>query len=184
MKKLLNILLPLSLFWMLTASRCKKDVLPPETQDGKNTIGCYIDGELFVPGGGGLAPIKTCYYQLIYPSESGYVFQLAAKRHENNDCGLKAITITLDSIRIVEGNTYKLSFYKVGNGNGRYNHYPPVCGDPIKFETFDESSGEIYFRKFDEVNHIAAGTFWFTAVNSLGDTVKITDGRFDMEFTR
>ena len=84
MKKLLNILLPLSLFWMLTASRCKKDVLPPETQDGKNTIGCYIDGELFVPGGGGLAPIKTCYYQLIYPSESGYVFQLAAKRHEKN----------------------------------------------------------------------------------------------------
>jgi hypothetical protein len=169
---------------MFTASRCKKEELPPETQEGKNTFGCYINGELLVPGGGGLGPIKTCYYQSIYPGESGYVFQLEAKRSEDNDCGLRTVTITLDSVRIVEGNTYKLGIYKIGNGNGRYNHYPPICGDPIKFETFDESSGEIYFKKFDEVNHIAAGTFWFTAVNSMGDTVKITDGRFDMKYTR
>lgn len=36
------------------------------------------------------------------------------------------------------------------------------------------------FKKFDETNNIASGAFWFNAVNLTGDTVKVTDGRFDM----
>ncbi len=183
MKKLFYILLPLTLFWMLTASRCKKEVLPPETQEGKNTFGCYINGELFVPGGGGLGPIKTCYYQSIYPGESGHVFQLEAKRKGSGDCSLTTITITLDSVRIVGGNSYNLSMLNKGHGGGRYSDYP-VCGPSIDFETSDTAFGEITFNKFDEVNHIAAGTFWFTAANSMGETVHITDGRFDMQYTR
>jgi hypothetical protein len=31
---------------------------------------------------------------------------------------------------------------------------------------------------------IASGTFWFTAVNDKGDTVKVTNGRFDVHYTR
>ncbi|OJY88264.1 MAG: hypothetical protein BGP13_06955 [Sphingobacteriales bacterium 40-81] len=167
---------------MFTASRCKKDVLPPETQEGKNTFGCYVNGELFVPGGGGLGPIKTCYYQLIYPSESGYVFHVSASDKRGNIS--KNIAINIDSIKISEGLVIQLKHVTRGVvGGGQYSGEQGADGIH-RFYTTDEAVGQIVINKFDEANHIAAGTFWFTAVNSQGETVKITDGRFDMEFTR
>ena len=49
--KTLKRLLLLCLALLLLANECKKenyDTLPPETQEGKNTFGCYVNGELFV----------------------------------------------------------------------------------------------------------------------------------------
>jgi len=38
---------------IVTAHSCKQEnpapTLPPETQEGKHTFGCYVNGELFVP---------------------------------------------------------------------------------------------------------------------------------------
>ncbi len=182
MKKLLNILLPLTLFWALTASKCSKDELPPETQEGKNTFGCYVNGELFVPRGGGLGPIKTCYYQLIYPSDNGYVFQVSASDKRGNIP--KNIAINIDSMKISEGLIIQLK-HGIRGVEGGAQYSGELGADGIhRFYTNDEVIGQIVINKFDEINHIAAGTFWFTAVNSLGDTVKITDGRFDMKYTR
>ena len=42
----------IAMFFTLSASSCEKEqakpTLPPETQEGKNTFGCYINGELFL----------------------------------------------------------------------------------------------------------------------------------------
>ena len=51
------------------------------------------------------------------------------------------------------------------------------------FDTNEDVTGELNLKKFDLVNQIASGTFWFNAVNDKGDTVKVTDGRFDVRFT-
>ncbi len=115
MKKLLNILLPLTLFWTLTASKCSKDELPPETQEGKNTFGCYVNGKLFVPGGG-LGPIKTCYYQSIYPGESGYVFHVSGVNNKADSP--TQVAINIDSMKIYEGLSIVLGNGKKGQIGG------------------------------------------------------------------
>ena len=55
--------------------------------------------------------------------------------------------------------------------------YPP-------YYTNSTYTGELYLSKFDTIQQIASGTFYFTAIKSAGDTVKVTNGRFDMHYTR
>jgi hypothetical protein len=40
-----------------------------------------------------------------------------------------------------------------------------------------------FFSKIDRTNYILSGTFEFSAVTENCDTVKITDGRFDVHYT-
>lgn len=183
MKKLLNIFLPLTLFWMLTASRCKKDILPPETQEGKNTFGCYVNGELFVPRGSGLGSIKTCFYQFIYPAENGYVFYAGGRRDENNE-GFTKIAIGFDSLQLEANKTYKLVNVGRGNAYGSYSFAASPLDTIQNYNTSEINTGELLVKKFDNINHIVSGTFWFTVIKNNGETVHITDGRFDMPFTR
>jgi hypothetical protein len=78
---------------------------------------------------------------------------------------------------------YVLGRRRNGFGGGGYQEFP--CGQSyIEFLTNDIVTGELNLKKFDEVNQIASGTFWFNAVNDVGDTVKVTEGRFDVKFTR
>jgi len=67
MKKLL-----LVLTLTLTLSSCTKnnpfrgnDQLPPETQTGANTVGCLINGKVFIPHAEGINPDVNCFYQLV-----------------------------------------------------------------------------------------------------------------------
>lgn len=173
----------------LTGSKCKKekpgnpiDQLPPETQIGANTFGCLVDGKVFLPKGPGLNPILTCYYQYIYyPSPTGFVFQVAA-RDNSNPSTLNSMNILSDSIILEQGKTYNLQETNRGTVRGNYRHWNNNSLDD--FLTFSPSSGQLKVNKFDEVNQIASGTFWFNAVNSNGDTVHVTNGRFDMQFTK
>ena len=71
MKSLAKLLLCIPLWSVLAATSCKKDSnsddgLPPLTFEGKNTIGCKINGVPWVPKGifsGGVA---------VYPVDGGY----------------------------------------------------------------------------------------------------------------
>ena len=54
-KAMRNILVFASFLFL--ACSCEQDSLkqlPPVTEEGKNTFGCLIDGEVFVASGGGL----------------------------------------------------------------------------------------------------------------------------------
>ena len=42
--------------------------------------------------------------------------------------------------------------------------------------------GSISFSKIDESNKILSGTFWFNIKTDYCDTLKITDGRFDIRY--
>jgi hypothetical protein len=53
-----------------------------------------------------------------------------------------------------------------------------------EYLTNDQVTGQLNLKKFGTLNQIASGIFWFTAVNGNGDSVKITDGRFDVHYTR
>lgn len=53
------------------------------------------------------------------------------------------------------------------------------------FDSFgvpNPNSGRINILRLDTINYIIAGTFYFDAVNKEGDTIKVTDGRFDLKY--
>ena len=39
--------------------------LPPETQTGANTVGCLVNGKVFLPHAEGLNPSVNCFYQFV-----------------------------------------------------------------------------------------------------------------------
>ena len=50
-------------------------------------------------------------------------------------------------------------------------------------ETNQNYTGQLIITKFDIENQIVSGTFWMNLQHPItGDTVKITEGRFDTRF--
>jgi hypothetical protein len=184
-------LLLYSLSCVLLSSSCKKqkpvnpiDQLPAATQEGKNTFGCLVNGKAFLPKGPSLSPILSCYYQYLNTSSSkGYFFGLSASDRSNPD-NFSTIGIFTDSLKVFESSIISLTQKSIaGKAYGQYGIY--VIGSSSKiFYTNSISTGQLRITKLDSLNQIVSGTFWFNAVNSNGDTFKVTDGRFDVHYTR
>lgn len=184
MRQLLT-LLTFSTFIILTASQCRKnkpinpvDNLPPETQTGANTFGCLVDGNVFLPKGdpfGG--PIKKAQYQFVNGKQG---FGISAKN--SNSTLVKGVGIQGDSVSINVG-TYNLADYNT-NGilSGSYAEFQ--FGNINDFYTNTINRGQLIIKKFDTVNQIVSGTFWFDAKNSSGQIVQIREGRFDLPYVR
>jgi len=89
-----------------------------------------------------------------------------------------------NSIERISFNIYPHQLYDVGawslnqiEGEGVYAD--SKCDlNGIKTDTIN--SGTVEIIKFDTVNHIISGTFEFTVYNAACDTIKITEGRFDV----
>ena len=165
---------------LLSNTHCKKtppppNILPPVTQEGKNTFGCKVNGEIWIP-------YATC--NIFYGErckELGFqVFQrdtlhklpisfyLGSKSETDSS---SFIIYTLASNISQTGNiidSVVLLFFKNAN---QFYHYPP-----------SHASGVFNITKLDSVDNIMAGIFSFTLYDSNNDSVVISDGRFDLTF--
>ena len=175
--------------FVFSSANCKKhrplgnpvDQLPAETTTGTNTFGCLINGQIFLPKGLSLSPILQCAYQYVNTNYSrGYFFQLSAA-NKSNSSDVFGLGIFTDSLPISVG-SFVLKNSQKGNAYGQYSRFNNPQSNVIT--TQNDLRGELVITKFDEVNQIVSGTFWFSVVKSPGDTLKITDGRFDMKFTK
>lgn len=181
----------LAIFTLFTESSCHKskpsnplDQLPPATQTGANTFGCLINGEVFKPKGpsGGGPILLSTYIYLADNYDTGYFFQLAAS-DVSNPPNVIGVGIFTDSLQIQANETYSLGDKWVrGKAYGIFNFFTSQSLN--SYNTSSELPGELNITKFDSIKQIVCGTFWFNVINNLGDTVKISDGRFDMHFTR
>ncbi len=158
------------------------DQLPKATQTGSNTVGCLVNGEAFLPKGGGLAGNKNCFYQYV---EGGYYFGLKFTNSDGNI--LRAVNLFTKNSQIAENQTYLLDTPRfpddeLGKGGG-YNYYTSEPYTETQYLTTPEVTGEMSITKLDFENHIVSGTFWFDAINEDGKLVEIREGRFDMNFT-
>lgn len=157
--------------------------LPPLTAEGKNTFGCRVNGSVFLPRSKCFNSPVTCAYQKLYSGDAGFVFVVAGDYSDPSKCQASTIRIYLDSISLQEGTTYQLSSRAQGQHEGLY-FTTSDCGTSARnYVTNNELKGELTISRFDPIRGIAAGTFWFDALGEAGDTVRITDGRFDMEYT-
>jgi len=173
----------------LLSSSCKKhgihpvsqlSLLPPATQTGANTFGCLVNGQAFVPKNRNIleGPDLQCNY--IYTA-GGYHLTVAGG-NKNGDGTLTGVIVATDSLAIAPGQTLTFKTFAPGNADASYTLYS-ITGEN-QYTTNNTISGQLIITKLDSIRQIVSGTFYFNAVNSTGKIVKISDGRFDMLYTR
>ncbi|MFA0961456.1 hypothetical protein AB9P05_06595 [Roseivirga sp. BDSF3-8] len=133
--------------------------LPPLTTEGKGTFGCLVNGEPFVS----YYPDALADYTVI-----DYMILSADSRSPESTIG-----IPLRDYNREEG--YRelpdsSAFYSIWDSN-----YPD-CDYPF----YDFIEGWVNISDFNAAGEFVSGTFEFTSVNERCDTLRVTDGRFDL----
>ena len=175
-----NLLIPLfSILLMITGCTIEQSKeLPPATQEGKNTFGCLVNGEVLEASGGGIfsSPIGVSVnYPYSFGARAGGIMQLC---NDSDDYSHLYLVIE-DSIDFLQQHIYNLKRSSFGNPTN-YNGYVSLCD--INYETFGEKSGELTITKLDTTEKIIAGTFWFDAQSEDEDIIEIREGRFDITY--
>lgn len=165
-------------------------VLPPITQTGENTFGCYINGKLLVPRDGTgtyLGADKGASFLGGYPDGAYNELDIRDYKSERT----ANILIHIQDLRqIGEGD------YIIDESNGM-NSIDGLDHNYIHCRVFDEAtnryqyyrsfgnSGVIKITRYDLPNRIVSGTFSCTVMNSgdSNDIIEITEGRFDFKWS-
>jgi len=180
MRKIFSLFLILFLF-----SSCEKDggifngkeKLPPITNTGSNTVGCLLNGKVFLPHQSGINPSVNCFYQIV-EGEQYFVMDFADLRKGKSE----RVVLMLRKVDVIEGQVYKLNknFTTAPEPTGALGVYSP--GDSPRFSTNETVTGELKITRLDISKSIIAGSFWFDAVNDKGKKVQIREGRFDWNY--
>ncbi|MCC6683735.1 MAG: hypothetical protein IT247_01565 [Bacteroidia bacterium] len=160
----------LSVVALLTLNlHCEKDEttppdqLPPYSQIGANTMGCLVNGRVFIPREHDLTgKYFGCHDDdlTLYIDRNGERVYIAIMDHSVLDTGEYDLTYTILKKHI---------YYRVETGFGG-----------IDYITNSLHTGKLHIRCWDKQKHVMAGTFSFDAVGVDSSIVHITDGRFDM----
>lgn len=165
------------MFLLLIQSSCKKDALPPETATGANTFGCKVNGKVYtISGGDGWSvwPLDGGRYQDV-DGNVGLSVRTISKNTEFIDLYIKK----LNGPGIYNLN-YNIDLRSIRSESYGYYGFKDNLGNYTDFVTTTQYRGWINLKV--ATNNIYAGTFEFTAYNSqTGETVVITDGRFDIK---
>lgn len=184
MKKLLLLLLTLSVLYSCSKDDNYKDGLPAETQIGKGTAGCLVNGNVFIPKGNNqFGPTLSCFYQ-----RDQYGFHLGLSISAKGKGETKSVNVATNSEALVENSTYELVAITTDAINNQYNSnfgefiIASAYVQTTYFYTTNLSKGELKITKLDTLQNIISGTFWFDAVNSSGEKTEVRQGRFDMRY--
>lgn len=144
------------------------DKLPPLTMEGKNTFGCLVNGEAFVPR------IST---DVVGIFQGGFLQIGASVETIDRDQNIKMI---LDMSPILPG-IYSMETADTSLAKADFDDTTDknnIC----RYEFSDLVSGTLEIVFFRQDPDVVAGTFEFTTVTEGCDTIRVTDGRFDIDF--
>lgn len=168
----------LFLLIVTTGSNCKKNIfgekLPAATQEGKNTCGFLVNGKVWVASNNGFDELSS-YYD---PTYNGGTFHISAKKYnEGSNSDFTSFVVA----------SYNIS----GTGYYKLNLNPDAIGifsNSINYcirdwdDTIPNHNAFLKIAKFDLQNGIISGTFEFALAKPGCETVRITQGRFDMRY--
>ena len=141
------------------------DQLPPYTQIGANTLGCLVNGRVFIPIKNDLYGYSFEYYQndlTLYIDRDGERVAIGIWDKSVTDTGEYDLTY-------IAGKREVFYRYKLGIASYYYITNPG-------------HTGKLHIRYWDKQKHIMAGTFVFDAIGVDSGVVHITEGRFDMVY--
>jgi len=176
MRQLISIVITVLLLPLL-AVECEEPIaeeppyeLPPITQEGANTFGCLINGEVVLPYARPIDAIRASY-----PLINRFDIIVLNQRVPRAKFNFRLI----DSTNIWEGQRF--DFTKRDQVAFDFSY------DACQFVNANVGgqivAGELFVSKYNIRPEFISGTFWFTAVSDC-DTVFVTEGRFDLPFTR
>ncbi|MFN6944414.1 MAG: hypothetical protein ACK4ND_05665 [Cytophagaceae bacterium] len=152
----------------------KPEELPPETQEGKDTFGCLVNGQVWVPR----VTVWVGQSRLVSSYHEGRL-NLAARRvtdrygySENQSLNVLVVKDVFSTGTFVVNSRHK-------DGRGRFNNLITKCiyeTDSIQYD------GLVEITKLDTINHIVSGRFHFTANSEDCGKVEVTEGRFDVRY--
>lgn len=150
----------------LTLSSCESckenewNELPPETQKGANTFGCYVNGKLFV--------VKSRLAATYFKSSNS--FSVGGYSADGSDIGIYVMNVEENTPIVISVASY-----------AEFKNRNRVCP-----QFYGRDNGEVILTRFDTINNIVSGRFHFQSQCAgvsdeiIGDsTVFITNGRFD-----
>lgn len=172
------------LFIFSASLKCKKthatppvsntEQLPLATQEGKNTCGFLLNGKVWVPkGSSGSSSNMSWYYDA---GLNGGTFNLVGRRFAGDE--------TSSTFAIGMNSFNKAGFYEINIDSTKVSQFSYInnfCSYRWRDTVIDHNSF-VNITKFDTQNQIIAGTFEFTLYKSGCDTVRITQGRFDVKY--
>jgi hypothetical protein len=139
--------------------------LPPITQEGKNTFGCLVNGKAWI------APTQTDaagFYQL-------GTLQVSGSFNEPS----RSLGIVLNSSSVLNTGRFELvnfpvaycrAIIEINNTSGCF------------YEPENTLAGFVEIKLLDTRKYIVSGIFEFTTVTKVCDTLKVTNGRFDIKY--
>lgn len=164
--------------------------LPPETQIGANTFGCYINGKLLVPrsGTGTVGGSDTAVTVWGDVTGNQQYSEIDVKDYKSTRTA--QILIHIQSLHQIGIGTYSIDLSNGLRGIDGLNHNYIHC------RVFNENTNSYqYYRSFDNCGtinitryivpigtKIISGTFSCRVRNSINpaDEIQITQGRFDI----
>ena len=163
-----------------TCNRWIDTALPAQTHEGLNTVGCMINGKPWVPKVGKVNDVENYFTNAIkfhYVTNPKYAnpprFRFWAVKNFQNPCDTAFSLLGFSNVKVYEGgpylinNDYPLNCYYGESTGGDH----PLIRDGKSYLTIDY---------LDTVKHIISGRFGMNVMDYKNDTVKITDGRFDV----
>lgn len=173
-------LIPLFLFVCLM-SACKKEItdLPGHTQNGANTFGAKINGEMWGPQGFGPLPADNILVATILGNDIRIEVQNFAS--SPNETGMY---IYLTNV-LAPGNFPLNTTVTHPTTSANYAFFVKRRLHPLsEWITTGAKTGSVTVTKIDRTQKIIAGTFSFTAhpiLNNEDATLVVTEGRFDIQ---
>ncbi|QTE21377.1 DUF6252 family protein [Polaribacter cellanae] len=162
-----------------TLSNCEKkdtptltplEQLPKATKIGANTAGCLVNGEAFLPKGHFSTGNLNCFYI------NQKNFSLGISKRLNNTSSHIYIYIYNTNLHV--NRTYFLTEDTLSDS--KYGEFQAPYS--VSYKTTSKITGELTITHHDYNNAIISGTFWFDAVNNIGEKVEVREGRFDMKY--
>ena len=147
------------------------ETLPDKTETGRNSFGCYVNGEL----------VQIRHTQLSRAETQGDFFFIRFSNTVDNQLyadPLKNFSFRITK-KIEEDVAYDLTdidFYNVTYTD--FIDAQPNC----TYQKTDVIKGNITFSKIDRINYIISGTFEFEASTQNCVAINVTEGRFDMKY--
>lgn len=167
----------LMFFLVLLLTSCKKKGLPEPTQEGKNTLGCLVNGQVFreasrltSPG----APRLSAEYYAIKKGDNKDILSIGTPGQINN-VESPDISFGISGPIVEKGKTYSL----VSDGGAARYTFGSVRNS-VEYLTSSSQKGELYISRIDDKG--VSGTFWFDAISKTGQKVEVREGRFDINF--
>ena len=147
--------------WLGDDFKKPEPTLPPITTTGEGTFGCLVNGELWLP--------EADQFEIDLNADySNGQFFLSAKNENTKPRSRMGFfseknTVYTSGLQMLNSDSVKAVF----------------LGD-CEYEELDILAGELNISRLDSQVHIFSGTFFFTAIKPDCDTIRVTDGRFDI----